>query len=264
MSHKRFRRVSRLRRGYHRRQVDAFLNHVEVSLGGVFPPPTAAEVRQAGFELVHGGYDVHAVDEVLDALEERVLVAQGMTAGRRGKADPGSEAEFLKGELAAPYMRRFPRARGCGAATTWTTSTSSSTGWWPPLDAQDTAHGRGRPHRAVPAAPRRLPRGRRRRGHRPGGRAPPAGTPAGRRPAGAAGAAVGRLGRRGRPALAHRRPLGRGCPAWATTALPIAAASRTRRASGPTRPGTSSGGPSRRPSWTRPAPRSTAGSPTGS
>ena len=111
MSHKRFRRVSRLRRGYHRRQVDAFLNHVEVSLGGVFPPPTAAEVRQAGFELVHGGYVVHEVDEFLDALEERVLVAQAMTAGRRGKVDPGSEAEFLKGELAGPYMRRFPRAR---------------------------------------------------------------------------------------------------------------------------------------------------------
>jgi DivIVA domain-containing protein len=111
MSHRRFSRVSRLRRGYHRRQVDAFLNHVEVTLGGVFPPPTAAEVRQAGFELVHGGYAVHEVDEFLDALEERVIVAQGMTAGRRGKVDPGSEAEFLKGELAGPYMRRFPRAR---------------------------------------------------------------------------------------------------------------------------------------------------------
>jgi DivIVA domain-containing protein len=111
MSHRRFRRVSRLRRGYHRRQVDAFLNHVEISLGGVFPPPTAAEVRQAGFELVHGGYVVADVDEYLDALEDRVLLAQGLTAGRRGKVDPGSEAEFLKGELTGPYMRRFPRAR---------------------------------------------------------------------------------------------------------------------------------------------------------
>jgi DivIVA domain-containing protein len=110
MSHKRFRRVSRLRRGYHRRQVDAFLNHVEVSLGGVFPPPTAAEVRQAGFELVHGGYVVAEVDAFLDALEERVLLAQGLAAGRRGKVDQGSEAEFLKGELAGPYMRRFSRA----------------------------------------------------------------------------------------------------------------------------------------------------------
>ncbi len=110
MSHKRFARVSRLRRGYHRRQVDAFLNHVEISLGGVFPPPTAAEVRKAGFELVHGGYVVAEVDEYLDTLEERVLLAQGLMAGRRGKADPGSEAEFLKGELAGAYMRRFPRA----------------------------------------------------------------------------------------------------------------------------------------------------------
>jgi DivIVA domain-containing protein len=59
---------------------------------------------------VHAGYVVADVDEYLDALEERALLAQGLTAGRRGKADPGSEAEFLKGELAGAYMRRFPRA----------------------------------------------------------------------------------------------------------------------------------------------------------
>jgi len=96
MSHHRFPRVSRLHKGYHCRQVDAFLDHVEVSLGGVFPPPTASEVRQAGFELVRGGYAVAEVDEYLDALEERVLVAQGRLAGRRGRSDPAGEAEFLK------------------------------------------------------------------------------------------------------------------------------------------------------------------------
>jgi DivIVA domain-containing protein len=111
VSHHRFGRVGRLHRGYHRRQVDAFLNHVEVSLGGVFPPPTAAEIRQAGFELVHGGYVVAEVDAFLDTLEERVLVVQSAQAGRRGRVDPDSEAEFLKGELAAPYMKRFPRTR---------------------------------------------------------------------------------------------------------------------------------------------------------
>ena len=110
MSHKRFRRVGRLRKGYHCRQVDAFLNHVEVSLGGVFPPPTASEVRQAGFELVHHGYDVEQVDAYLDQLEEKVVVAQGMTSGRRGKADPDSEAAYLREQLGAPYMQRFPRA----------------------------------------------------------------------------------------------------------------------------------------------------------
>jgi DivIVA domain-containing protein len=110
MSHRRFTRVGRLHKGYHCRQVDAFLDHVEVSLGGVFPPPTASEVRQAGFELVRGGYTVVEVDEYLDALEERVLVAQGRMAGRRGRADPAGEAAFLKAGLTGPYMKRFPRA----------------------------------------------------------------------------------------------------------------------------------------------------------
>ena len=61
--HDRFRRVSRLRRGYHRRQVDAFLNHVEVSLGGVFPPPTAAEVRQVRPPEPYKGKGIRYQDE---------------------------------------------------------------------------------------------------------------------------------------------------------------------------------------------------------
>jgi DivIVA domain-containing protein len=110
VSHRRFARAGRLHKGYHCRQVDAFIDHVEVSLGGVFPPPTATEVRQAGFELVRGGYVVLEVDEYLDALEERVLVAQGRVAGRSGRLDPAGEADFLRTELTAPYMQRFPRA----------------------------------------------------------------------------------------------------------------------------------------------------------
>ena len=110
MKHHRFRRVSRFRRGYHRRQVDAFLQRIEVSLTGIFPPPTAAEVRQAGFELVHGGYDVAAVDAHLDALEERAMLVQSKKGGRRGRVDPGSEAAVLAKELTGPYMKRFPRA----------------------------------------------------------------------------------------------------------------------------------------------------------
>jgi DivIVA domain-containing protein len=110
VSHKRFPRVSRLRKGYHRRQVDAFLNHVEVALGGALPPPAAGEIRQVGFEMVHGGYEPGAVDRALDVLEERVVAAQGLTSGRRGRVDLAGEAEFLRGELAAAYMQRFPRA----------------------------------------------------------------------------------------------------------------------------------------------------------
>jgi len=110
MRGERFPRTGRLHKGYHRKQVDHFLNHVELALSGAMPPPTAAEVREAGFELVRGGYVTSDVDHALDALEERVLDAQ--TAGRRGRSDPASEVAFLRGELSAPYMQRFPRARG--------------------------------------------------------------------------------------------------------------------------------------------------------
>ena len=109
--HDPFPRTGRFRRGYHPRQVDAFLNHVDVSLSGVFPPPTASEIRQAGFELVRHGYDTEAVDAALDALEETVHALQAAWGGRRGRPDPAGEVEFLRSELASPYMRRFPRAR---------------------------------------------------------------------------------------------------------------------------------------------------------
>ncbi len=110
MSHDRFARAGRLRRGYHCGQVEAFLNHVEVSLRGVFPPPTPAEIRQAGFELVRHGYDIAEVDAHLDALEGEAELTQGAAGGRRGRADPASDARYLRDELSADYMKRFPRA----------------------------------------------------------------------------------------------------------------------------------------------------------
>jgi DivIVA domain-containing protein len=108
--HDRFPRVSRLHKGYHRRQVDQFLNNVEVSLSGMIPMPTATEIRRAGFEMRRGGYQPHAVDEALDALEARVLAVQQMSAGRRGRPDPAGDAAVLRDELSAPYMHRFDRA----------------------------------------------------------------------------------------------------------------------------------------------------------
>ena len=108
--HDRFPRVSRLRRGYHRRQVDQFVNNVEVSLSGMIPMPTATEIRRAGFELRRGGYQTHAVDEALDALEARVLAVQQLSSGRRGRPDPAGEAAVLREELSAAYMHRFDRA----------------------------------------------------------------------------------------------------------------------------------------------------------
>jgi DivIVA domain-containing protein len=104
--------VSRFRKGYHRRQVDQFVNNVEVSLSGMIPMPTATEVRRAGFELRRGGYRTSAVDEALDVLEARVLAVQQMSAGRRGRPDPAGDAAVLRDELSGSYMHRFDRASG--------------------------------------------------------------------------------------------------------------------------------------------------------
>jgi DivIVA domain-containing protein len=108
--HDRYPRVSRWRKGYHRRQVDAFVSNVEVSLSGMIPMPTATDIRRAGFELRRGGYDTAVVDAALDELEGRVLAVQRMSAGRRGRADPGADAAVLRDEVSGPYMQRFPRS----------------------------------------------------------------------------------------------------------------------------------------------------------
>jgi DivIVA domain-containing protein len=110
--HDRFPRGSRFRKGYHRHQVDQFVNNVEVSLSGMIPMPTATDIRRAGFELRRGGYQTLAVDHALDALEERVLAVQRMSAGRRGRPDPAGDAAVLRDELSAAYMHRFDRVSG--------------------------------------------------------------------------------------------------------------------------------------------------------
>jgi DivIVA domain-containing protein len=110
MTHKRFARMPRWRRGYHCRQVDAFLTSVEGSLNGTLPPMAAADVRRAGFELVRHGYSVAAVDAHLDELEERVLLIEAATSGRRGRGHSDTDVQFLRGQLDKPYMRRFPRS----------------------------------------------------------------------------------------------------------------------------------------------------------
>ena len=108
--HDRYPRVRRWRRGYHRRQVDAFVSNVEVSLSGMIPMPTATDIRRAGFELRRGGYDTSVVDAALDELEGRVLAVQRLSAGRRGRPDPAADAAVLRGEISGAYMQRFPRA----------------------------------------------------------------------------------------------------------------------------------------------------------
>jgi DivIVA domain-containing protein len=78
---------------------------------GALPPMAAADIRRAGFELVRHGYAVALVDAHLDELEERVLVVEAETSGRRGRTNPDSDVQFLRDQLRGRYMRRFPRSR---------------------------------------------------------------------------------------------------------------------------------------------------------
>lgn len=85
----------------------------EVSLQGDYAPMAAADIRRAGFELVRHGYAVAPVDARLDDLEERVLLVEAATSGRRARSDPdtdGTDVQFLRDQLNEPYMRRFPRS----------------------------------------------------------------------------------------------------------------------------------------------------------
>jgi DivIVA domain-containing protein len=106
----RFPRVGGLAKGYDRKQVDSFLVRADLALHGAVPTVTAAEIRRVGFELVHRGYRVEAVDQVLDEMELQAVLLAAATS-RRGRLDPVAEAEFLRAELSAPYMRRCPRVR---------------------------------------------------------------------------------------------------------------------------------------------------------
>ncbi|MDQ1624982.1 MAG: hypothetical protein QOJ49_480 [Actinomycetota bacterium] len=106
----RFPRARGLRRGYHRKQVDAFLARVELAVHAAQTSVSAAEIRQAGFDLVRRGYDIAAVDATLDSIEEQAIVLNAV-ASRRGRVDPAAETAFVRRELTAPYMQRFPRGR---------------------------------------------------------------------------------------------------------------------------------------------------------
>jgi len=109
-----FPRASRLAKGYQVGQVDAFFTRVLGERVG------AAEVRTVGFDLVRGGYQIEAVDETLDRVEDDLARAER----ERAKADLGErgyltsitgQAQVLRGRLARQHGDRFARAGGWGA-----------------------------------------------------------------------------------------------------------------------------------------------------
>ncbi|NHC13561.1 hypothetical protein [Motilibacter deserti] len=107
--HRRLRRAGWLRRGYARRQVDELLAHVERRLSAG-DPVAAADVRRAGFDLVRHGYEIGAVDRLLDRLERRCV--EQAFAGEPLWAledELRSDAVRLREELSGPPGMRFAR-----------------------------------------------------------------------------------------------------------------------------------------------------------
>jgi DivIVA domain-containing protein len=104
-----FSRVRGLARGYDVAQVDTFLTR---ALGGSL---TAAQVRSVGFDLVRGGYEVDAVDQALDRLEDELAAGerraeQASLGERRFVSQVTSQAQVLRARLARPHGDRFARA----------------------------------------------------------------------------------------------------------------------------------------------------------
>ena len=79
--------------------------------GGAAGPVSVSDIRRVGFDLVHGGYEIAAVDARLDELEERTLGMERAGAPRRSGRPPGDILALLRSVLSAPRGARLPR---CG------------------------------------------------------------------------------------------------------------------------------------------------------
>lgn len=104
-----FPRAARFARGYRTGQVDAFFTRVLGSRMG------AVEARTVGFDLVRGGYDIAAVDDAIDRVEDDLARAEREQSrsrlGERGYLDQVTgQAQVLRGRLTRQHGDRFSRA----------------------------------------------------------------------------------------------------------------------------------------------------------
>lgn len=105
----RLHRVSILRKGYRRSQVDEAFSVLEHALASD-APPRAAQVRRVGFDLVRRGYDPGSVDRTFDRLEQRCVEAELAGAPAWQLADElAHDVGGLHEELGGAPGARFPR-----------------------------------------------------------------------------------------------------------------------------------------------------------
>ena len=114
-----FTRVGRLTQGYHVDQVDTFFTRARNAYeqAGERTAVTSQDVREVGFDLVRGGYDVGQVDSALDRLEDAFSRREQEALRRRLGADAALEglttrARTLRGRLTRPDGERFDRGAG--------------------------------------------------------------------------------------------------------------------------------------------------------
>ncbi len=102
-------------RGYERAAVDDLMTRARRAFEAGTDDFTSAEVRQAAFALVRGGYQIAAVDAALGRLEDAfasrerqdAVAADGASAWLEGTR---ATAEVLRSRLTRPAGHRFARA----------------------------------------------------------------------------------------------------------------------------------------------------------
>lgn len=110
--------VKRGRQRYAPNEVVAFLDEMAGELGrGQLPDPSRIEAVQFHTIALRGGFEMRAVDDLLDLLRERVLVARGAAASTAAWAD-ATDAANPDAEPAKMIIEircvRFARTRGRG------------------------------------------------------------------------------------------------------------------------------------------------------
>ena len=108
-----FERTGRLRKGYHRDQVEDFLARAKGvwDAGGPPGPITSWHVRTVGFDMRRDGYVVGAVDSALDRIEDAFVSREE----RSGPASWREAEDAVLARLERDAGHRFPRATGLRA-----------------------------------------------------------------------------------------------------------------------------------------------------
>lgn len=103
-----FARAGRFRKGYHRAQVEDFLERSKRvwDAGGPPGPITSWHVRTVGFDMRRDGYVVDAVDSALDRIEDAFVSREE----RSGPASWREAEDQVLARLEREDGRRFPDA----------------------------------------------------------------------------------------------------------------------------------------------------------